>query len=671
MKRFYVTTPIYYVNSLPHLGHLYSTLVADTLARYKRQCGYETFFLTGTDEHGQNIERIARDRGIPPKVHCDAMAEEFRRMMRDFGLHPTYFIRTSDEYHQQGAQQLWRRVRDAGYIYKGEYDGWFCPACAEFKEEEEPGTPPWCELHNRAAERVSEESYFFALSAFQEKLLDFYRKNPRFVQPDARANEVVSFVRRGLKDLSISRVSVRWGVPVPDDPRHTMYVWFDALSNYITALGFGNDGRHLDSWKQSQRGAPLSGDALETFWPADVHIVGKDILRFHAVYWPAFLMAAGLEPPRMVYAHGMWLSGGRKMSKTLGNTIDLAVLKRFFPLDGVRYFCLREMVFGEDADFTYEALIDRINADLADGLGNLASRTLTMVRSFCTGVIPRAEEATFEEGEREIRSAAELTIRSFVNEFDHYRFSRALEAAWGFIARVDKYLSETKPWELARSPAARRRLEGVLATAVRALRILAVLLRPVLPDATVGLWGQLGLSGDPAEINPQTLRFDAPLGGLRVGEITPLFPRINKEKTMAHIENEKACESRAASSIPASGTAEPSAAPPLITMEDFARVDLRAGTVVFAERIEKTEKLLRLLVDVGETEPRQVIAGIAPYYTPDQLIGRRVILVANLQPRKMRGVESRGMVLAAVVGPEERPVLAGFLEDVPNGAKLR
>lgn len=657
MKRFYVTTPIYYVNSLPHLGHLYSTLVADTLTRYKRQCGYETFFLTGTDEHGQNIERIARERGIPPKAHCDAMAEEFRRMIRDFELEPTYFIRTSDDYHHQGAQELWRRVRDAGYIYKGQYDGWFCPACAEFKEEEEPGKPPRCELHNREAERVSEESYFFALSAFRDRLLEFYRENPQFVQPEARANEVVSFVSRGLKDLSISRVSVRWGVPVPDDPRHTMYVWFDALSNYITALGFGNDGRHL------ARVGSRVDDPFATFWPADVHIVGKDILRFHAVYWPAFLMAAGLEPPRMVYAHGMWLSGGRKMSKTLGNTIDLVVLKRFFPLDGIRYFCLREMVFGEDADFTYGALIDRINADLADGLGNLASRTLTMIRSFCDGVIPDDNAALRTHDEREIAATAEATIRSFVSAFDHYRFNRALEAAWSLIARVDKYLSDTKPWELARTPSARQRLDVVLATAVKALRVLAVLLSPVLPSTTRRLWHQMGLSGEPMEINPQAFDFEAAIGGCRIGEIAPLFPRINKEKTMAEIESEKSRESTV---TPASSPVEA-----FITIDDFAKVDLRAGTVVFAEKVEKADKLLRLLVDVGEGQPRQVVAGIAPYYTPEQLIGRRVILVANLQPRKVRGLESRGMVLAAVVGPEERPVLAGFLEDVPNGAKLR
>jgi methionyl-tRNA synthetase len=648
MKTFYVTTPIYYVNSVPHLGHLYSTLVADALARYKRQCGYDTFFLTGTDEHGQNIERIARERGVTPQAHCDEMAEAFKGMIRDFGLEPSFFIRTSEAYHRRGAQALWRRVGEAGYIYKGQYEGWFCPACAEFKEEEEPGRPPVCDVHNVVAERVAEESYFFRLSAFQDRLLQFYREHPECVRPASRYNEVVSFVKGGLRDLSISRVSVRWGVPVPEDPRHTMYVWFDALSNYITALGWGNEGEHL-------RAAGISeGSIFERYWPADVHIVGKDIVRFHAVYWPAFLMAAGLPLPHTVYAHGMWLSGGRKMSKTLGNVIDLAVLRRFFARDVVRYFCLREMVFGEDADFTYGALIERANADLADGLGNLASRTLTMVRRFCGGSLPGISTRAWGGYEEDVRAAVEAAIRAFVAEFDAYNFSRALDAAWSVIARVDKYLSDVKPWDLARRPEERARVETVLAVAVRALRVLAVLLAPVLPETMRALWAQLGLPEEPARVNPLALEFEAPISGLRIGEVTPLFPRMDKEKVMAEIERHSSSDASA-----------------WITIEEFARVDLRAGTVVFAEKVAGADKLLRLLVDIGEAEPRQVVAGIAPYYRPEELVGRKVILVANLQPRTVRGVQSRGMVLAAVVGPDERPVLAGFVEDVPSGAKLR
>lgn len=405
------------------------------------------------------------------------------------------------------------------------------------------------------------------------------------------------------------------------------------------------------------RAAGISeGPIFERYWPADVHIVGKDILRFHAVYWPAFLMAAGLPLPRTVYAHGMWLSGGRKMSKTLGNVIDLAVLRRFFLRDVVRYFCLREMVFGEDADFTYGALIERANADLADGLGNLASRTLTMVQRFCAGRLPEISTKAWGGYEEALRATVEATIRAFVAEFDAYNFSRALEVAWGLIARVDKYLSDTKPWDLARRPEERARVETVLAVAVRAVRVLAVLLTPVLPETMRALWAQLGLDGEPARVNPLALEFEAPVAGVRIGEVKPLFPRMDKERLMAEIESHRQSE------------ASPSS---WITIEDFARVDLRAGTVVFAEKVAGADKLLRLLVDIGEAEPRQVVAGIAPYYRPEELLGRKVILVANLQPRKVRGIESRGMVLAAVVGPEERPVLAGFVEDVPSGAKLR
>jgi methionyl-tRNA synthetase len=497
---------------------------------------------------------------------------------------------------------------------------------------------------------VAEESYFFRLSAFQDRLLAFYEEHPECVRPASRYNEVVSFVKSGLRDLSISRVSVRWGVPVPEDPQHTMYVWFDALSNYLTALGWGNEGEHL-------RAAGVSeGPVFDRYWPADVHIVGKDIVRFHAVYWPAFLMAAGLPLPRTVYAHGMWLSGGRKMSKTLGNVIDLDVLRRFFPRDAVRYFCLREMVFGEDADFTYGALLERLNADLADGLGNLASRTLTMVRRFCDGRIPEVSAGAWGGYEEEVRAATEAAIHTFRTEFDAYNFSRALEAVWSVIARVDKYLSDRKPWDMARRPEERPHLQTVLALAVRVLRVLAVVLAPVLPESMRALWEQLGLPDEPARVNPYELQVDAPISGVRIGEVRPLFPRMDKEKTMAEIEKHRQSETLPSLQI---------------TIEEFARVDLRAGTVVFAEKVAGADKLLRLLVDIGEAQPRQVVAGIAPYYKPEEVVGRKVILVANLQPRKVRGVESHGMVLAAVVGPEERPVLAGFPEDVPNGAKLR
>ncbi|MDW8240385.1 MAG: methionine--tRNA ligase [Acidobacteriota bacterium] len=653
MKTFYVTTPIYYANARLHLGHLYTTIVADTLKRYKRQRGYDVFFLTGTDEHGVNIERAAQQRGVPVMQHVDEVVAETQQIFPQFGLEYDHWIRTTADYHYRGAQELWRRIRDAGYIYKSDYAGWYCPNCNEFKADATQEQPV-CDVHERLTEIVQEESYFFRLSAFEQRLLQHYEANPSFIQPDARRNEVVSFVRSGLRDISISRTSVRWGVPVPDDPKHVMYVWFEALSNYITALGFGSENT----------------DRLRRYWPADVQLIGKDIIRFHAVWWPAFLMAAGLELPKMIFAHGMLLSGGRKMSKTLGNVIDLPTLKRYFANDMIRYFCLREIVFGEDGDCTFEALIDRSNADLADGFGNLCSRTLTMIKKYCDSVIPAAAQSGDQE--QEIRAKAEQARRAFLGEFDTYRFNRALESAWELITRVDKYISENKPWELVKRETGHAQLVTLLNTASKTLRYLAVLLSPVLPEATRQLWQQMGLSGEPAGVDPEALEFDAPIEGCRIGEVRPLFPKLNKEKIMTAIEAERETTGEPVATPPQAAVKEsPPAQQQYISIEDFAKVDLRVGTVLTARKVEKTDKLLLLTVDIGEATPRQLLAGIAQAYEPESLIGRKVVVVANLQPRKVRGYESQGMIVAASVGDEERPVLVGFHEDVPNGARLR
>jgi methionyl-tRNA synthetase len=684
MKTFYITTPIYYVNSHPHLGHLYTTLVADTIARYKRQRGFDTFFLTGTDEHGQNIERAAEAAGLPVKEHVDAVVAEFQQMFARFHLDPehggyNHWIRTTADYHKRGVAELWRRVKEAGYIYKGKYEGWYCVGENGFLSEDEtrpgPDGVPICKVHERPLERLSEESYFFKLSAFQNKLLEYYQQHPDFIRPEARRNEVISFVRSGLNDLSISRISVKWGIPVPDDPNHTMYVWFDALSNYITAIGYGNEER--------------GGEAqFKKYWPADLQLVGKDILRFHTVYWPAFLLAAGIEPPKTVFAHGMWLSGGRKMSKSLGNTIDLGVLLKHFSRDVVRYFCLREMVFGQDGDFTYEALIDRINGDLAAGLGNLSSRTLTMVRNYCGGEIPvPGRGASSELGAQavEVRQAIERACTEFDQAFDDYSFSRGLEAIWVAIARVDKFISDAQPWKLAKEANRHASLELVLYTATEALRHLAVRLAPVLPESTQEIWQQLGASGKVCEVAPDTLKWGEIRPGTRIGEVKPIFPRLDKNKIMEEIKQDEAASqtaraqprryeaTSAVSSVAGADTQTTEAAPgiAIISIEDFAKVDLRAGEVLTAERVPKADKLLRLTIDLGEAQPRQILAGIAQYYEPEKLIGRKVIVVANLAPRKLRGLESNGMILAASVGEQGRPVLAGFLEDVPNGAKLR
>ncbi|MCS6885701.1 MAG: methionine--tRNA ligase [Acidobacteriota bacterium] len=635
MGKFYVTTPIYYVNSRPHLGHAYTTMVADLVARYRRQRGDEVFFLTGTDEHGQNIERAASASSLPVREHVDRIVAEYKQTFSQLGFTYDYWIRTTDDYHKQGVQQLFRKVKENGYVYLGHYEGWYCVGCAEFKEETVDGSAPYCELHDRLAERLSEESYFFRLSEFQEKLLDYYERNPKFIRPEARRNEVIAFVKAGLKDLSISRVSVKWGIPVPDDPKHTLYVWFDALSNYITALGYGN---YLEN-------------RFDKFWPADLHLVGKDILRFHAVYWPAFLMAAGIEPPRTVFAHGMWLSGGRKMSKTVGNVIDLNTLMRHFSNDQVRYFCYREMSFGQDGDFTYEALIDRVNADLAKGLGNLYSRTMKMIEKYCDGKLPSIDASKTALGDV-ILAAKER----FEREMQDYNFSRALEVVWEAISAVDKYISDSAPWKLAKDPAAQSELQTVLYSSAEAIRHLTLLLAPILPTSAETMWKGMGLEGTPLNIVPATVPW-ASLPQTIISPPVQLFPTIDKEKLMAEIAKSSDIQTEQKT--------------PTVTIEDFAKIDLRVALVLEAERVPKADKLLRLIVDLGEDKPRQIVAGIAQYYAPEQLIGRKIIVVANLEPRKLRGLESQGMLLAAQHSKEGRPILAGFLEDVPVGAKLK
>jgi methionyl-tRNA synthetase len=720
MKTFYVTTPIYYANSLPHLGHLYTMIVADATARHKRQQGIETLFLTGTDEHGINIERAAKINNRTPQEQADYVVGYFKKMTAAFGLdtaHGGYdiFMRTTEPFHYQGVSEFWRRVakaqtpkgRDA--LYKGHYEGWFCAPCAAYKTEDEylkptdPDEPPTCLIHETKLDRVSEESYFFRLSDYDEALLGLYEVRTDFVQPEARRNEVRSFVRGGLQDLSVSRLrsSVSWGVPVPDDPEHTMYVWFDALINYITAIGFGNE-------QQEQ------AVGLEKFWPA-LHFVGKDILRFHAVYWPAFLMAAGVAQPRAIVAHGMWLDpNGRKMSKTLGNTIELDVLNRHFSVDAIRYFCLREMVFGQDGRFGYENLIDRTNSDLASGLGNLSSRTLTMIHRYCEGRIPSgniseearllAKRAGVDTDDESIAGSLAHARDEFVRHLTSFGFSRALEEAWGIVARVDKMISSAKPWDLAKDAAQQQTLHAVLYRAAETLRWLSVLLYPVMPNSTQAIYQQLGLSEDLSRLDPRQLKWDGLPVGTQIGEVKGLFPRLDKAKLMDEIKQDTVSEARPSGRAAGSGEhateadAVPGAADRgssptvregvsqhateadavknetgdgLIEITDFAKIDLRVGEVRTAERIPKADKLLLLTVDIGEEKPRTILAGIAQYYEPEQLVGRKIVVVANLKPRKLRGHESQGMLLAASVGEEGKPVIATFAEDVPNGARLK
>ncbi len=718
---FYITTPIYYANSLPHLGHIYTTTVADAIVRYKKQRGFETYFLTGTDEHGINIQRIAEREGTTPKEYVDHISGELKKTYAVFGLdNYDIFMRTTEPFHYEAVQNLWREIaknktpRGNDPIYKGFYEGWFCPNCAAFKGEDEYYTAegsdtPHCKEHERPLDKVSEESYFFRLSDYGETLLEIIEKDPRRIRPEARRNEVVAFIKRGLQDLSISRMksSVSWGVPVPEDEEHTIYLWVDALSNYITAIGYGvQDSAFFNQKRMLDRDPEKTGNKIaegkgreisfEAYWSNVTHLVGKDILRFHTVYWWSFLLAAGVKLPDTVYAHGLWLDPqGRKMSKTLGNVINLGTLHKHFSNDALRYFLLREMVFGQDGKFGYENLIDRVNSDLASGLGNLSSRTLTMIQRYCAGKIPQpsiseanfiyAKRAGVQPDAQETASILEHARDEFLAAFDDYSFSRALETAWAIIARIDKELSDAKPWDLAKDEHQRETLNAVLYRAVEILRWLSVMLYPVMPEATQKIYSQIGLAEDISKFDPKNLKWGELPAGTVIGEVAPVFPRLDKNKIMEEINSDQqsvagdqAAEGSGQASVaPASAGASPSGdegqtpKDEFITIDDFLKVDLRVGTILSAEKLPDADKLLLFKVDIGEAEPRQLLAGLAEYYEPEKLIGRKVVVVANLKPRKMRGLESRGMVCAASIGDGDTPALATFIEDVANGARLK
>lgn len=639
-ETFYMTTPLYYVNAPPHLGGAYTTIVCDTIARYKRMMGFDVRFLTGTDEHGQKIQRSAREQGIAPKSLADRVHAQYEDLWRSYGIRNDLWIRTTEERHYRAVQEIYRRVRENGFIYKDEYRGWYCVSCEAYAPGSGGDTPAPCPDCGRETEWFSEESYFFKLSEFQDRLLAHYRDHPDFIRPETRRNEVVSFVEGGLRDLSISRKTLEWGVPLPDDAEHVFYVWFDALTGYISGLGFASDT-----------------DRFEKYWPADAHVVGKDILRFHAVYWPAFLMAADLPAPKSIVSHGWWLFKDEKMSKSRGNVFSPALLRDVIGVETLRYFLLREMVFGQDCNLSIASIVERSNSDLANGLGNLLSRTVAMVGKYRDGVVPSPGRA---DGDADVRDTAARVIADYVANFDAYRFSRALENVWELIARVNKYIVENQPWAIARKDEEAPRLDSVLFHCSEALRLTAALLAPVMPETARAVWTQLGLEGDVADVRLDGLAWSESLmAGRRLAGGDVLFPRIDAKAVYAKLEAELSASSAPEAELQ-----------PTIGIDDFAKVDLRTATVIEAEPVPGADKLLRLVLDLG-FETRQVLAGIAKFYAPETLVGRKVVVVANLQPRRMRGLESNGMVVAASVGPDDTPVLVGFDQDVPDGARLR
>jgi methionyl-tRNA synthetase len=676
-KTFYITTPIYYVNARPHIGHAYTTIACDTLARRKRMMGLDTFFLTGTDEHGQKIQRAAEAAGKSPQQLTDKVSGEFRALWDRMGITYDDYIRTTSDRHKQGVQELWRRIRDNGHIYKGSYTGQYC-VFDEMYVEVGPGEP--CPECQRPTETVKEENYFFKLSAFAEPLLELYTSQPDFIRPETRRNEVIAFVRSGLRDLSISRSTFSWGIPVPDDPKHVIYVWLDALANYITALGYGSK----------------DDSKYKKFWPADVHMIGKEIVRFHCVYWPAFLMAARLPLPKSIVAHGWLLFEESKMSKTRGNIIRSETILDVLGADALRYFLLREIVFGQDGSFSFDALVQRYNSDLANGLGNLASRTLAMITRYFRGEVPYPSHAAAHTAEEdEVAALAKHTITVFHELFEQHQFSRALEMAWALVAAVDKYIVENEPWALGEKTDenSRARLATVLYTSAEALRIVTALAYPVIPESAAKIWAQLGL-GDISKFQLSELHWGQLQLGTKLGKVVPVFPRADKSvvermqktedqgkgttQSAPEVQSAAAQSATAAAAEGASpgsaahnqpGTASGPSPAGKISIDDFAKVELRVAQVKIAEKVKGADKLLRLEVDLGN-EVRQIVAGIAEAYAPETLIGRKIVIISNLAPRKLRGLESNGMLLAASL-EGGKPVLASFLEDVPVGARLK
>lgn len=653
MTKFYITTPIYYPSDKLHIGHSYTTVAADALARYHRRRGHETWFLTGTDEHGQKIERAAAAVGKTPKQFVDEIVDWIKTLWQ--ALHISYddFIRTTDERHEKAVQKIFTRLYEQGDIYKSSYEGWYCTPCETFWLEGKLKEGNLCPDCGRPVELTREESYFFRLSKYADRLLRHIEENPEFIQPASRRNEMVSFIKQGLEDLCVSRASVKWGIPVPLDENQVIYVWLDALSNYITALGWGTDHDEL----------------YRKFWPADLHLVGKEIMRFHTIIWPCILMALGEPLPEKVFGHG-WLlfgSNAEKMSKSKGNVVDPFALINKYGLDAVRYYLLREVPFGSDGNYTEDAFILRTNVDLANDLGNLLSRTTQMINKFGGGKVPAP---VAEEDDRVLADLAAEVTREYETAFDSLEISTAVSALWKLVGRANKYIDEQAPWALARDEAKADKLATVLYNLAETLRLVGVLLTPVLIHTPERIWDQLGL--DPEGVRKTPWESVTTWGGLPAGVAIrrgdPLFPRIEVVKEApAKVETAKAAP--ASAEAPAK-VEEPVEGVALIEYEDFAKVELKVATVVEAEAVPKADKLLKLQLEVGD-ERRQIVSGIAQHYQPEELIGKRIVLVANLKPKKLRGVESHGMLLAATEPDGTLSLVTLDKAGFPSGARVK
>jgi methionyl-tRNA synthetase len=640
-KPFYITTPIYYPSDRLHIGHAYTTTIADAAARYKRLAGSEVLFLTGSDEHGQKIQRKAAEQNVTPIAYVDKIVDSFQQLWKKLNISNDDFIRTTEQRHHEVVQTIFQKIYDQGDIYKAAYEGWYCTPCETFWIERQvvDGKCPDC---GRPVEVVQEESYFFRMSKYQDRLLAHIEENPDFIQPVSRRNEMLNFIKGGLEDLCVSRTTFDWGIPVPFDTKHVVYVWFDALTNYITAAGYLDDR-----------------EKFAKFWPADIHLVGKEIVRFHSIIWPIILMALGLEIPKKVYGHGWLIMEGDKMSKSKGNVIDPVALIEEFGPDAIRYFLLREITLGVDGNFSREALINRINADLANDLGNLLHRTLNMIGRFNGGVIKATGDV--EEIDKELAQLVQNTVSQYEKYMDVMDINAAIKVVWALISRTNKYIDETAPWALAKDEKKKLRLDTVLYSLAETLRIVAILITPFMPTTGPKIWAQLGLTSNFEEVTLDDVKSWGNLpAGVVVGKPEPIFPRIEEVA-------EVAAELKKTGKLEVQPAAEVTDSMPEITIDEFAKMDLRVVTVLAAEKVEKADKLLKLTVDLG-TEQRTIVSGIAKHYTPEELVGKNVVMIINLKAAKIRGIESRGMVLAASCDDKLNVVT---VPGMPAGSKVK